>query len=121
MSTLVSDMSLIIKLGFDTDVPLAPHIGHLYSLILADIFKRWATLQGKRAILCTGTDEHGLKVGYHSGINPEDLGINVASRCSKLRLKLGVMCALSARRILNLSMCGKIAVSILHFLIKFSN
>lgn len=102
-------------------MPLAPHVGHLYSLILADIFKRWATLQGKRAILCTGTDEHGLKVGYHSGRMPDDLGANGDSRCSKLRLKLGVMCALSARRILNLSMCGKISVSFLHVLIKFSN
>ena len=31
-------------------------------MLLADVFKRWATLQGKEAILCTGTDEHGMKV-----------------------------------------------------------
>lgn len=41
---------------------LAPHIGHLYSSVLADIIKRWQLLGGRRAILCTGTDEHGMKV-----------------------------------------------------------
>ncbi|MCJ1424355.1 methionyl-tRNA synthetase, partial [Sticta canariensis] len=40
----------------------APHVGHLYSLVLADILKRWQVLQGNRAILCTGTDEHGMKI-----------------------------------------------------------
>ena len=31
-------------------------------MVLADILKRWQVLQGKKAILCTGTDEHGMKV-----------------------------------------------------------
>jgi methionyl-tRNA synthetase len=31
-------------------------------MVLADVFKRWQTLLGNRAILCTGTDEHGMKV-----------------------------------------------------------
>ncbi|KAL9060306.1 MAG: hypothetical protein Q9162_000710, partial [Coniocarpon cinnabarinum] len=43
-------------------VNAAPHVGHLYSMVLADILKRWNVLQGKRSILCTGTDEHGMKV-----------------------------------------------------------
>lgn len=47
--------------GF-TDFYEAPHIGHLYTLVLTDILKRWQVLQGRKAILCTGTDEHGLKV-----------------------------------------------------------
>jgi methionyl-tRNA synthetase len=34
----------------------------MYSMALADAFKRWQTLLGNRAILCTGTDEHGMKV-----------------------------------------------------------
>jgi methionyl-tRNA synthetase len=41
---------------------LEPHVGHLYTMILADILKRWKVLQGKPAILCTGTDEHGMKI-----------------------------------------------------------
>lgn len=41
----------------------APHIGHLYTLILSDVLKRWHALIGQKSILCTGTDEHGMKVG----------------------------------------------------------
>ena len=40
----------------------APHVGHLYSMVLADILKRWNVLRGRHAFLCTGTDEHGMKV-----------------------------------------------------------
>ncbi|KAI9652151.1 MAG: methionyl-tRNA synthetase [Alyxoria varia] len=43
-------------------VNAAPHVGHLYSMVLADILKRWQHLQGRDALLCTGTDEHGMKV-----------------------------------------------------------
>jgi methionyl-tRNA synthetase len=31
-------------------------------MVLTDILKRWQTLKGKPAILCTGTDEHGMKI-----------------------------------------------------------
>ena len=42
---------------------IAPHVGHLYTLVLTDIFKRWALLRGhQRAVLLTGTDEHGMKI-----------------------------------------------------------
>ncbi|KAJ4984456.1 methionyl-tRNA synthetase [Stagonosporopsis vannaccii] len=43
-------------------VNAAPHVGHLYTMVLTDIIKRWNMLRGKEAIMCTGTDEHGLKV-----------------------------------------------------------
>ena len=43
-------------------VNAAPHIGHLYSMVLADVVKRWHALKGRHSILCTGTDEHGMKV-----------------------------------------------------------
>jgi methionyl-tRNA synthetase len=43
-------------------VNAAPHVGHLYSMVLADIIKRHSLLQGEKAILLTGTDEHGMKV-----------------------------------------------------------
>lgn len=39
-----------------------PHIGHAYTTILADMFKRYQTLRGKECILLTGTDEHGQKI-----------------------------------------------------------
>lgn len=31
-------------------------------MILTDIFKRWQVLKGRKAFLCTGTDEHGMKI-----------------------------------------------------------
>lgn len=34
-------------------------------MVLADIIKRWKALKGEEALLCTGTDEHGLKVRLH--------------------------------------------------------
>lgn len=43
-------------------VNAAPHVGHLYSIVLTDILKRWQILKGRHAILCTGTDEHGMKI-----------------------------------------------------------
>ena len=40
-----------------------PHIGHLYSAVLADAAHRWHCLCGaKQTIFSTGTDEHGLKI-----------------------------------------------------------
>ena len=32
-------------------------------MVLADVLKRWEVLKNERpALLCTGTDEHGMKV-----------------------------------------------------------
>lgn len=54
-----------------------PHIGHLYTTILADVLKRWAVLQGDaHASLLTGTDEHGMKVqkaAEKAGLTPQAL------------------------------------------------
>ncbi|XP_065925280.1 methionine--tRNA ligase, mitochondrial isoform X1 [Magallana gigas] len=43
-------------------VNAAPHIGHLYTALLADATARFYRLQGKDVVLSTGTDEHGLKI-----------------------------------------------------------
>ena len=41
----------------------APHVGHLYTMVIADIMKRWQVVLGNTdAQLLTGTDEHGMKV-----------------------------------------------------------
>ncbi|KAJ2709394.1 Methionine--tRNA ligase, mitochondrial, partial [Coemansia spiralis] len=40
----------------------APHIGHFYTIVLADAIKRYAGLRGKVTKLSAGTDEHGLKI-----------------------------------------------------------
>ena len=34
----------------------------MYTMVLADSLKRWEALRGNKALLCTGTDEHGMKV-----------------------------------------------------------
>ena len=39
-----------------------PHIGHAYTTIATDMFKKYQNLKGNNAILLTGTDEHGQKI-----------------------------------------------------------
>ena len=39
-----------------------PHIGHLYTSLLADAYSRWCKIKGEKVLFSTGTDEHGLKV-----------------------------------------------------------
>ncbi|CAG8541928.1 2213_t:CDS:10 [Ambispora leptoticha] len=46
-----------------------PHIGHLYSVVLADSIKRYHELKGHNVILSTGTDEHGLKIQQAASAN----------------------------------------------------
>ena len=42
----------------------APHIGHLYCLIIADVFARYQRIlnPARHVEFLTGTDEHGLKI-----------------------------------------------------------
>lgn len=39
-----------------------PHVGTLYSTLIADVIARWNKFQGKNVFLMTGTDEHGQKI-----------------------------------------------------------
>ncbi|KYQ91528.1 methionyl-tRNA synthetase [Tieghemostelium lacteum] len=39
-----------------------PHIGHLYTSLLADSVSRWQRFKGRNVLFMTGTDEHGGKV-----------------------------------------------------------
>jgi methionyl-tRNA synthetase len=43
-------------------VNAAPHIGHAYTTIVADLVKRFKRMQGYDAVLTTGSDEHGVNV-----------------------------------------------------------
>ncbi len=43
-------------------VNAAPHIGHAYTTIVADLIRRFKAMQGYRAVLTTGSDEHGVNV-----------------------------------------------------------
>jgi len=43
-------------------VTARPHLGSLYSTLLADVLSRWNKLSGKKVFFLTGTDEHGQKI-----------------------------------------------------------
>ena len=40
----------------------APHIGHAYTEVAADVLARWHRQRGEDSFLLTGTDEHGEKI-----------------------------------------------------------
>lgn len=55
-------------------VTARPHLGSLYSTLIADVIARWNTLKGKQVFFLTGTDEHGQKVAQAAekvGQNPQ--------------------------------------------------
>lgn len=55
-------------------VTAKPHLGSLYSTLLADVAARWNKLQGKDVFFLTGTDEHGQKVAQaaaKAGMEPQ--------------------------------------------------
>ncbi|KAJ3027685.1 UNVERIFIED_CONTAM: methionyl-tRNA synthetase [Siphonaria sp. JEL0065] len=67
LSTPSSSSTLPIRKPIQVTSPIfyvnaKPHIGHLYSAVIADTLKRWYEFRGFEAIYSTGTDEHGLKI-----------------------------------------------------------
>jgi len=56
-------------------VTAQPHLGSLYSTLIADTVARWNKLQGKKTFFLTGTDEHGQKIAQAAqkvGKHPKD-------------------------------------------------
>ena len=43
-------------------VTAKPHLGTLYSSVMADVVRRWQKMLGKKTFMLTGTDEHGQKI-----------------------------------------------------------
>ncbi|KAH8046260.1 hypothetical protein JL720_16448 [Aureococcus anophagefferens] len=63
-------------------VNAAPHIGHAYTSVACDAAVRFAKLDGRRAMLVTGTDEHGEKVEESAkakGVAPLDFATEVSA------------------------------------------
>jgi methionyl-tRNA synthetase len=58
----------------------APHIGHAYTTVAADVLSRWHRQRGERVWLLTGTDEHGQKVMRSA----EDNGMAPQAWCDQL-------------------------------------
>ncbi len=56
-------------------VTAKPHLGSLYSTLLADVAARWHKLRGIKTFFLTGTDEHGQKIAQaaaHAGKEPQE-------------------------------------------------
>ncbi len=60
-----------------------PHLGHAYTTIAADAFRRYHLLRGHEARMLTGTDEHGLKIGRaaaEAGMTPQAFADTMSAR-----------------------------------------
>ncbi|XP_066581766.1 methionine--tRNA ligase, mitochondrial isoform X2 [Prorops nasuta] len=67
-----------------------PHIGHLYSAILADAIARYNSMREDKVFLSTGTDEHGNKVEA-AAMNSK---LSNYEYCSKVSNEFRKMCDL---------------------------
>jgi methionyl-tRNA synthetase len=64
-------------------VNAAPHLGHAYTTIAADILARHKRQRGERVFFLTGTDEHGEPVALAAeaeGVRPKELADRNAER-----------------------------------------
>ena len=71
----------------------APHIGHAYEKVLADVIIRYRRLRGEEAYFLTGVDQHGQKVqqtAEKEGVHPATFVKRTTKKFLKLWEKLGV-------------------------------
>jgi methionyl-tRNA synthetase len=69
-----------------------PHLGHAYTTIACDAFRRYNLLRGRESRMLTGTDEHGLKIERASaGTTPLAFADEMSARFRKLWPKLLVL------------------------------
>ncbi|KAK7489324.1 hypothetical protein BaRGS_00019432 [Batillaria attramentaria] len=74
-------------------VNAAPHIGHLYSALVADASSRWQRLKGRQTLFTVGTDEHGLKIQQAAeshGKSPQQYSDEVSAKFQELFDKSGI-------------------------------
>ncbi|XP_014212192.1 methionine--tRNA ligase, mitochondrial isoform X1 [Copidosoma floridanum] len=69
-------------------VNAAPHIGHLYTAVVADCIAKFNQMQGHQTVLNTGTDEHGNKVQRAA----KQLSLPVDLYCELTSKKFREMC-----------------------------
>jgi methionyl-tRNA synthetase len=73
-------------------VNAAPHLGHAYTTIAADVMARHHRQRGEEVFFLTGTDEHGEPVAdaaHALGIEPQELADRNAERFRALAPQLG--------------------------------
>ncbi len=71
----------------------APHIGHAYEKVLADVIARYRRLRGEKVFFLTGVDQHGQKVQQSAdkqGIAPQEFVDGLTAKFRALWEKLDV-------------------------------
>ena len=74
-------------------VNAAPHLGHAYTAIAADVLARHHRQRGEDVFFLTGTDEHGEPVALaaeREGVSPQELADRNAERFRALMPQLDV-------------------------------
>ncbi|XP_012237119.1 methionine--tRNA ligase, mitochondrial [Bombus impatiens] len=69
-------------------VNAGPHIGHLYTAVLADTIARFNAMLGHSVFLCTGTDEHGMKVQKAAS----NVTLPIPEYCTRVSRQFQEMC-----------------------------
>ncbi|HET7881122.1 MAG TPA: methionine--tRNA ligase [Acetobacteraceae bacterium] len=71
----------------------APHIGHAYTSVAADVMARWKRLDGFDVFFLTGTDEHGQKVeaaARSAGTDPQSFTDRISADFRDMADKMGI-------------------------------
>lgn len=71
----------------------APHIGHAYEKVLADVLARYQRLKGADVFFLTGVDQHGQKVQQSAekqGIAPQEFVDGITAKFRELWEKLEI-------------------------------
>src|SRR5438874_7679374 len=71
----------------------APHIGHAYEKVLADVIARYRRLKGENVFFLTGVDQHGQKVQQSAakeGVPPAEFVRSTTQKFVDLWKKLDV-------------------------------
>ncbi|MBQ4614927.1 MAG: methionine--tRNA ligase [Akkermansia sp.] len=71
----------------------APHIGHAYEKVLADVLARWHRMCGEEVFFLTGVDQHGQKVQQKAeaaGMQPQEYADMVTEKFIALWKRLGI-------------------------------
>lgn len=71
----------------------APHIGHAYEKVLADVLARYHRLKGDDVFYLTGVDQHGQKVqqsAEKAGVEPQAYVDGITAKFRALWAKLGI-------------------------------
>ncbi len=73
-------------------VNAAPHLGHAYTTVAADVLARHHRQRGEEVFFLTGTDEHGEPVAdaaHAQGVEPQELADRNAERFKALAPRVG--------------------------------